>query len=92
MFSKFTRRWFVLDLESGYFYYLKGRMSKKPENTYPVTDIVSIDLHPTLKTLCDWNFPLTIKFTHREYFLYAFNLSTHHEWVRALGAIRTQHL
>ena len=92
MFGKFNKRWFILDLKSGVFYYLKSKNSKKPEKTYPITDIVMYNNNPKITDISDWKFAFSIEFTQRVYVLYAESVSVHHQWVRALGAIRTHHL
>jgi len=78
MFGKFNKRWFILDLKSGVFYYLKSKNSKKPEKTYPITDIVMYNNNPKITDVSDWKFAFSIEFTQRVYVLYAESVSVHH--------------
>ena len=73
--SKFTKRWFVLDLRSGSFFYLKNRNNSKPEKTYALRDILSIDINPKVTEICDWKFSFVVETTDWSYFLYAESVS-----------------
>jgi hypothetical protein len=88
--SKFTKRWFILDLKSGVFYYLKKKTSKTPEKSYAITDIIGFNRNPRIKDVSDWKFAFSIEFKPRTYILYAESVSVHQAWCNTLGAIRTR--
>lgn len=52
-FSKFTRRWFVLDLNAGTFYYTKKESDKKPVESYNLGDVIGYDPNPRVNLVSD---------------------------------------
>lgn len=85
--SKFTKRWFVLDLRSGSFHYLKNKNKSKPEKAYTLSDILSVDINPKVIEICDWKFSFVVETNDRSYFLYAESVSMHTLWCTALLAL-----
>jgi hypothetical protein len=77
IFRRFTKRWFVLDMKSGVFYYLRKKTSKNLEKSYAITDIISFDRNPKIKDVSDWKFAFKIEFKPRAYVLYAESVSIH---------------
>jgi len=85
--SKFTKRWFVLDLRSGSFHYLQNKNKTKPERAYTLSDILSVDINPKVIEVCDWKFSFVVETNDRSYFLYAESVSMHTLWCTALLAL-----
>lgn len=85
--SKFTKRWFVLDLRSGSFHYLQNKNKTRPERAYTLSDILSVDINPKVIEVCDWKFSFVVETNDRSYFLYAESVSMHTLWCTALLAL-----
>lgn len=51
--SNFTKRWFVLDLNQGKFYYTAGPNKNKPERSHDIEDITRFDPEPDKFEPCD---------------------------------------
>lgn len=51
--SKFTTRWFVLDLNLGLFYYTKRQSDKKQIESHRIEDIIFINRNPTVSEISD---------------------------------------
>ncbi|CAG9334220.1 unnamed protein product [Blepharisma stoltei] len=90
--SKFTKRWFTLNLTSGIFFYTKKEGDKKPVETHSVNDLVGFDPNPRVTMVSDWKFVFSVEFNTRTYTLHTDTLSIHSEWCIAFKALLTRTL
>ena len=87
IFSKFVKRWFVLNLNSRKFYYTAGKNKKKQIKTHDVSEIISIDPNPKIDVICDWKFAFEISTRDKVYLLYSESVSCHNDWCHAVRAV-----
>ncbi|CAG9333116.1 unnamed protein product [Blepharisma stoltei] len=85
--SKFTKRWFVLDLIHGVFYYTQSHSNAIPEKSYKIAEIVGFEPNPKTKDKCDFNYPLEMVTTDRVFILYAENKKVHDDWCKVLRSL-----
>lgn len=87
LFSKFTKRWFCLDLKLGTFTYYRKKESTKAEVSHSILEIVAIDPNPRVTQICDWKFVFMVETKVRVYILYSESVNMHNLWCVALRAV-----
>ncbi|CAG9330137.1 unnamed protein product [Blepharisma stoltei] len=85
--SNFTKRWFVLDLIHGLFYYTDNHSKATAEKSYKIREIIGFDPSPKPKDRCDWNFPFEIDTIERIYILYAETKKSHDDWCKVIKSL-----
>ncbi|CAG9326435.1 unnamed protein product [Blepharisma stoltei] len=87
IFSKFTKRWFVLDLNLGTFSYSRKQGSPKTEVSHSISDIISVVPNPRVTQICEWKFAFNVETRMRMYVLYSESVNMHNLWCVALQAV-----
>ncbi|CAG9321824.1 unnamed protein product [Blepharisma stoltei] len=88
--SRFTKRWFTLNLHTGVFSYKKKESDKNPHESHNLNDLIGFDPNPRVTIVSDWKFLFSIEFNTRTYTLYTDSLSTHNQWCLAFKALLTR--
>ncbi|CAG9325137.1 unnamed protein product [Blepharisma stoltei] len=82
--SKFTKRWFVLDMIRGNFYYTENHSKANPDKVYKLKEIGDLEENPKSVERCDWKFPFIIYAIDRKYVLHAETSSIRDDWCAAI--------
>lgn len=80
--SKFTKRYFVLDLDVGTFYYCKSQTKRAPLKTHLITEIKSFTRDLMNIELSDWKFAFKVETTTKIYTLYCESFNCYQEWCK----------
>jgi hypothetical protein len=83
-FSKYVKRWFVLDLRTKTFSYFKDIKKTRPLKAHLVQDIMVVHSNPRVLDVSDWKFVLVVETRTKTYTLYAEAASSHALWTTAL--------
>jgi hypothetical protein len=83
--KKFTKRYFVLDLNSYIFGYQEKESSSKLQS-FGLELLRKVERFPRVTTVCNYKFAFYVEIDNREFFLYADSLSVHNQWCNGLLA------
>lgn len=77
--KKFTKRYFILDLNNYFFGYQRSETASNIEK-YSLKNLIKVDHFPRVTETCSYKFAFYIEIGNRDFFLYADSLSAHKEW------------
>ncbi|CAG9317685.1 unnamed protein product [Blepharisma stoltei] len=81
--SKFTKRWFVLDIAASKFYYCKNSTKPIPIKHHSLNEITNFVRDLDNIELSDWRFSFKVETTSKIYTLYCENSTEYEKWCEA---------
>lgn len=85
IFSKFNKRFFVVDLNQYFFGYKKNANSEKIRK-FSLVELIYLDSSPKIIETCDWKFAFAVKFNKRLYTLHSESYKDCKQWCEILTA------
>lgn len=83
--KKFTKRYFIIDLNNYFFGYQQSENSSKIQK-FSLGEIRKVEGNPKVTHTCSYKFAFYLEIGNRDLFLYANSLSAHKEWCAILSA------
>lgn len=68
-----------MDIVRGIFYYTESHNKSNPENTYKLTEFMSLKQDPELTEECDWKFAFSFEIKEIKFILHCKTQSIHKE-------------